>query len=207
MSAKPLRVLMVTARYLPDMGGIETHVNEVSRRLAMNGDFEITVLATDRTRSRPDREVIEGVTVLRVPGLAEQPGLLPCTRHRRRGRTAGQVGHRPLSGNSHSGAGACHAGRQARSRSVYGDIPHGRSHAGLSQCHAVHPMAGHWAAIAEIGISNSCEPFRSRYLVGSSSSRRQANHRDPERRDPAAACSRNRGHPRADRLMRPPGAV
>ena len=58
---------MVAARYLPDMGGIETHVHEVSRRLAKSGEFEITVLATDRTRSRPRREVTEDVTVLRVP--------------------------------------------------------------------------------------------------------------------------------------------
>jgi glycosyltransferase involved in cell wall biosynthesis len=67
MSTEPLRVLMVTARYLPDMGGTETHVHEVSRRLAQMKDFEITVLATDRTRSRPRREVIDNVTVLRVP--------------------------------------------------------------------------------------------------------------------------------------------
>lgn len=67
MPNEPLRVLMVAARYLPDMGGIEMHVDEVSRRLAKTGSFEITVLATDRTRSRPSREVIEGVTVLRVP--------------------------------------------------------------------------------------------------------------------------------------------
>lgn len=67
MPAKPLRVLMATPRYLPDMGGIETHVDEVSRRLAKTGEFEITVLATDRTRSRPRHEVIDGVTVLRVP--------------------------------------------------------------------------------------------------------------------------------------------
>lgn len=58
---------MVAARYLPDLGGIEMHVDEVSRRLAKAGDFKITVLATDRTRSRPRREIIEGVTVLRVP--------------------------------------------------------------------------------------------------------------------------------------------
>ena len=67
MPTEALRVLMVAARYLPDMGGTELHVDEVSRRLANTGDFEITVLATDRTHSRPRREVIEGVTVLRVP--------------------------------------------------------------------------------------------------------------------------------------------
>jgi glycosyltransferase involved in cell wall biosynthesis len=67
MSARPLRILMVTPRYLPDMGGIEMHVDEVSRRLAKSGSFEVTVLATDRTRKRPGREAVDGVTVLRVP--------------------------------------------------------------------------------------------------------------------------------------------
>ena len=64
---RPLRVLMVTPRYLPDMGGIETHVDEVSRRLAKSGDFEVSILATDRTRKRPSHEDIDGVSVLRVP--------------------------------------------------------------------------------------------------------------------------------------------
>jgi glycosyltransferase involved in cell wall biosynthesis len=72
MPGKPLRVLTVAARYLPDMGGIETHVHEVSRRLASTGEFDITVLATDRTRRRPRYEVIEGVTVLRVPAWPQR---------------------------------------------------------------------------------------------------------------------------------------
>jgi len=58
---------MVCARYLPDLGGIEMHVNEVARRLAAFSGFDITVLTTDRTRERPRTEVLEGVTVLRVP--------------------------------------------------------------------------------------------------------------------------------------------
>ena len=67
MVAQPLRVLMVCARYLPDLGGIETHINEVARRIAADDGFEVTVLATDRTRKRPREEMVEGVTVLRVP--------------------------------------------------------------------------------------------------------------------------------------------
>jgi glycosyltransferase involved in cell wall biosynthesis len=63
----PLRVLMVCARHLPDLGGIETHVYEVARRLASLDSFEITVLATDRTRELPQRENLNGVTLLRVP--------------------------------------------------------------------------------------------------------------------------------------------
>ncbi len=66
-SARPFRVLMVCARYLPDMGGTETHVYEVARRLSGAEDFDITVLATDRTRRLPCREILDGITVLRVP--------------------------------------------------------------------------------------------------------------------------------------------
>lgn len=66
-SARPLRVLMVCPRYLPDIGGIETHVYEIARRLSRRDGFDITVLTTDRTRRLPRREVLEGITVLRVP--------------------------------------------------------------------------------------------------------------------------------------------
>jgi glycosyltransferase involved in cell wall biosynthesis len=67
MSARPVRVLMVAARYLPDVGGIETHVHEVARRLSAMGGFDITVLATDRTRSLSPEEDCEGIRVIRVP--------------------------------------------------------------------------------------------------------------------------------------------
>lgn len=58
---------MVCARYLPDLGGIETHINEVARRIADRDNFEVTILATDRTRMRPRKEVLDGVQILRVP--------------------------------------------------------------------------------------------------------------------------------------------
>jgi glycosyltransferase involved in cell wall biosynthesis len=63
----PLRVLQVTARYLPDMGGIETHVDEISHRLAARGDLELTVLTCDRTRTFPRRENRGAFDVRRVP--------------------------------------------------------------------------------------------------------------------------------------------
>lgn len=64
---RPLRLLIVCARYLPDLGGTETHVREVARRLSAVTDFEVTVLATDRTRALPEQETIDGTKVLRVP--------------------------------------------------------------------------------------------------------------------------------------------
>jgi glycosyltransferase involved in cell wall biosynthesis len=64
---RPLRVLMVCPRYLPEVGGTEMHVREVTRRLSALGSFEITVLATDRSRRLPRQEVVEGISVLRVP--------------------------------------------------------------------------------------------------------------------------------------------
>lgn len=66
-SVRPVRILMVCARYLPDLGGIETHVNEVARRLAGLDRFDITVLTTDRTHKLPRKEILQGVNVLRVP--------------------------------------------------------------------------------------------------------------------------------------------
>jgi glycosyltransferase involved in cell wall biosynthesis len=66
MPSRPLRVLMVCARYLPDVGGTETHVHEVARRLFEMDGFDVTVLTTDRTRSLPRHEVVDGITVLRV---------------------------------------------------------------------------------------------------------------------------------------------
>jgi glycosyltransferase involved in cell wall biosynthesis len=64
---RPLRVLMVCARFLPETGGTETHVYEVSRRLAALGGFDVTVLATDQSRRLPRQEIVEGIAVLRVP--------------------------------------------------------------------------------------------------------------------------------------------
>jgi glycosyltransferase involved in cell wall biosynthesis len=65
-SSAPLRLLFVTARYFPFAGGIQTHVYEVSRRLAQAG-LEVTVLTTDPTGALPlAEESEEGVRVQRV---------------------------------------------------------------------------------------------------------------------------------------------
>jgi glycosyltransferase involved in cell wall biosynthesis len=62
---RPIRVLIVAARFLPDLGGTETHIHEVTQRLAKRGDLELTVLATDRSGARPACEELDGFTVLR----------------------------------------------------------------------------------------------------------------------------------------------
>lgn len=67
-----MNVLMVTAQYFPVMGGIETHVHEVGRRLVRAG-VNVTILTT-----RPQEggtaisEVIEGMNVIRVPAWPSQ---------------------------------------------------------------------------------------------------------------------------------------
>ncbi len=86
---RPLRVLMVCPRYLPEVGGTEMHVHEVARRLSALGTFEITVLTTDRSRRLPRQEVVEGVSVLRVPSWPRRrdyylaPGIVAVIRQRR----------------------------------------------------------------------------------------------------------------------------
>lgn len=60
------KLLVVTARFSPDVGGIETHVAEVAPRLSNLG-FDVTILTTDRTGERPAEERIGEVQVVRVP--------------------------------------------------------------------------------------------------------------------------------------------
>ncbi len=68
---------MVTPRYFPYMGGIETHVHEVGRRLVDRG-VKVTLLTTmprtPRTPAKPlpKEEVIEGMHVIRVSAWPPQ---------------------------------------------------------------------------------------------------------------------------------------
>lgn len=59
------RVLLVTARYFPFIGGTETHTYEMARRLVALG-HAVTVLTTDPGGTLPTEECIEGVRILRV---------------------------------------------------------------------------------------------------------------------------------------------
>jgi glycosyltransferase involved in cell wall biosynthesis len=61
---------MVTARYFPFMGGIETHVYEVGRRLVQQG-IDVTIVSTrqrtaDTHSLLPREETIEGMHIRRV---------------------------------------------------------------------------------------------------------------------------------------------
>ncbi len=64
--ARGLRVLLVTARYPPFVGGTEVHTFEVGRRLAAAGN-SVTVLTTDPGKQLPADETSDGVRILRVP--------------------------------------------------------------------------------------------------------------------------------------------
>lgn len=63
-----LRLLMVTPRYAPEVGGVERHVEEVARRLAAVG-CDVTVLCTDRSGRLPREETRDGVTIRRARAL------------------------------------------------------------------------------------------------------------------------------------------
>lgn len=83
LAGHPLRVLMVTLQFPPEIGGIERHVYEVSMRLAAAG-CEVSVLCTDRSGRRTGTEVQNGVQVERVrawPASRDYflaPGLWPA---------------------------------------------------------------------------------------------------------------------------------
>jgi glycogen synthase len=61
----PARVLFVTARYFPHIGGVENHVYQVASRLARLG-IDATILTTDSSGHLPAVEDVEGVHIRRI---------------------------------------------------------------------------------------------------------------------------------------------
>lgn len=66
-----MKVLMVWARFFPEMGGIETHIYEVGKRLQADG-HQVSILTTDRTGRLPKREIVSGMEIIRVKAWPSQ---------------------------------------------------------------------------------------------------------------------------------------
>lgn len=66
-----MRLLVVTPRFVPDMGGVERHVLETTRRLAAAG-VDVTVLTVDPTRRRPRQDEVDGIALRRVPAWPQR---------------------------------------------------------------------------------------------------------------------------------------
>lgn len=93
--SEALRIAMVTARAVPFMGGVETHVHEVSRRLAASG-VKVTVLTTDTTGELPTSETVDGYQVRRYPAYPRSKDYFyapALTRHLRTSPGAYDVVH------------------------------------------------------------------------------------------------------------------
>src|SRR5262245_7781519 len=60
-----MRILMVSARYSPFVGGVETHTHEVGTRMVALG-HHVVVLTTDPTGDLSSEEVVDGVRIKRV---------------------------------------------------------------------------------------------------------------------------------------------
>ena len=65
-AAGQLRVLVVTPRYLPHIGGVERHVHETATWLAASGGASVTVLTTDRDGVLSSAERSGEVEIIRV---------------------------------------------------------------------------------------------------------------------------------------------
>ena len=60
-----MRILMLSARYLPFIGGTETHVREVGTRLVQKG-HSVTVLTGDPDGLLPETETRDGIQIVRM---------------------------------------------------------------------------------------------------------------------------------------------
>lgn len=70
-ASMPLRITMAASRYLPFCGGTETHVHEVSCRLARAG-HQVTVVTANPGGLLPAREERDGVLIRRVRAWPRQ---------------------------------------------------------------------------------------------------------------------------------------
>ena len=86
-----LNVLMIAPRYFPHMGGIETHVHEVGRRLVRSG-VGVTLLTTEpenHSHQLPRESEDEGMRIIRVKAWPRQrdyyiaPEIYPLVKHGR----------------------------------------------------------------------------------------------------------------------------
>lgn len=64
-----MKIAQVCPRYYPDIGGVETHVQEISERLVKRG-FDVEVVCTDSTGNLHKRGIINGVMVTRFRSFA-----------------------------------------------------------------------------------------------------------------------------------------
>ncbi|WP_292391041.1 glycosyltransferase family 4 protein [Methanosarcina sp. UBA5] len=64
-----MKIAQICPRYSPDIGGVETHVKEISERLVKAGN-NVEVITTDPTGKLGTREIINGVKVIRFRSFA-----------------------------------------------------------------------------------------------------------------------------------------
>lgn len=64
-----MKIIQVCPRYYPDIGGVETHVQEISERLVKHG-FNVEVVCTDPTGHLSKKEVINRVSITRFRSYA-----------------------------------------------------------------------------------------------------------------------------------------
>jgi glycosyltransferase involved in cell wall biosynthesis len=80
-----MNIIQVCPRYFPDIGGVETHVQEISERLVKRG-HQVEVVCTDPRGVHPKQDCIHGVRVRRFRSFAPHdayfiaPGMLPYIR-------------------------------------------------------------------------------------------------------------------------------
>lgn len=64
-----LKIAQICPRYFPEIGGVETHVKEISERLAKKGHF-VEVITTDPSGKLNKNETINGVKITRFRAFA-----------------------------------------------------------------------------------------------------------------------------------------
>jgi glycosyltransferase involved in cell wall biosynthesis len=72
-----LKIIQVCQRFYPCIGGIETHVFEISKRMAKKHDVQ--VFTTDPSGQLPKEEIVEGIKIKRFKSFAPNEAFFFCS--------------------------------------------------------------------------------------------------------------------------------
>lgn len=64
-----MKILVVTAYFSPDIGGVENYVLNIAKGLSNSGKHDVLVVTTNKSSRQHVEELVEGLRVIRLPSL------------------------------------------------------------------------------------------------------------------------------------------
>lgn len=123
-----MRIAQVCPRYFPDIGGVETHVRELSERLVQHG-HQVEIICTDPSGNYSKEDSINGVKITRFPAFAPRGTIFFSPKI---GSYIGKKEFDIVHIHNYHAFPAYHASRTAKGKLVFTPHYHGKGSTGIT---------------------------------------------------------------------------